>query len=166
MKKSLYNKIEHIIDKSIPYLVLVLLVIIILDIFYKNVYESYYLYIEAIDIFIILVFVIDLVFKYRRVRNVKDFLKRYWLEIFAVFPFYLMLRVVEEFVLLFRISQTVEEGQRILHEGVELTRLSREGELARTTRLSRIFRPFQRVPRLLEASEFFEKPSKHKDRLR
>lgn len=162
MKKRTYNKIEHIVDRSIPYLLVLLLFIIAGDLFYSKQLERYSVYIHTLDALIIGVFAVDLVFKYRRARSIPDFLKKHWLEIIAIFPFYLVLRLVEEILLIARISETVSEGQRILHEGVEVTRLTRGEELTRAGRISRIIRPFQRVPRLLEGSKFFEKPVKSK----
>ena len=89
-KKSVFNKIEHYVDKSIPYLLGLLLIMIILELVYKTEAEKYSLYIDIIDYFIIFVFVIDLAFKYNRTRNVKKFLKTYWIEIIAILPFYLV----------------------------------------------------------------------------
>lgn len=159
MKKR-QNNLEHFIDKIIPYLVLILLIIIVGDLLYSEPLEKYAIYIHTIDWIIIIIFAIDLIFKYRRVRNVKNFIKKYWLEIIAIIPFYLAIRVVEEIFLLTRISEAVSEGQKILHEGVEISKLSNAERLARTERISRLFKPFQRVPRLLESAKFFEKPEK------
>ena len=156
-----YRRLEHIIDKLVPYAVFVLLILIIIDLFYQDFYQHYAVYAHTIDWIIISIFVLDLLFKYRRTRNLKNFLKKYWLEIIAVFPFYLVIRIFEEAILAFRLSESFGEGQRVLHEGVEIERLAREEKLARSRMISRIFRPFQRVPRVLESAKFFEKPRKN-----
>src|SRR3989344_2607295 len=148
--------LEQNIDRIIPYALVILLFIIIGDLFYAEELEPYDFYIHGVDIVIICIFLIDLGFKYRRSRNIPEFFKKHWLEIIAIFPFYLVLRLVEEVLLIARLSETFGEGQRILHEGVEVTRLSREAEITRAERLSRIFKPIQRVPRALESARFFE----------
>lgn len=157
---SIRDKVEYYADKSIPYALIVLLIIIIGDFFYSEQLAPYATYIHILDGIIIMLFVVDLYFKYKRARNIPEFLKRHWLEIIAIIPFYPILRLVEELLLIARISETVSEGQRVLHEGVEISRLAREAELAKETRLSRIFRPVQRIPRLFESSKFFDEPDK------
>ena len=122
-------------------------------------------------------FIIDLIFKFNRVRQFKVFLRKYWLDIIAVFPFFLLFRVFEEVVSFFRISSELSRGQNIIHSGLEIERLAKEetllreleeggklfqeGEkLTRTEELTKIVRPITRTPRMLEAVTFYEKPIK------
>ena len=90
MKKGLH-KLEHIIDKSIPYFVLILFFIIIIRSFFKDFEAKHHLWIQIADITIIAVFTIDLIFKFVRVRKIKKFVRTYWLDIIAIFPFYLFI---------------------------------------------------------------------------
>lgn len=171
------HKGEFIVDRSIPYLVALLLVIILVHLFGKEVYMRYEGWFNFIDAVIVGVFVVDLVFKYIRVRNMHMFFKRYWLDVIAVFPFYLVLRVVEEAFLVFRVSEELSEGQKILHTGLELERgkvvkgieLEREagkivseaekfGKFSRTRFLLRALRPVVRMaPRLVKIMPYFER---------
>jgi len=162
-------KLEHFIDRIIPYLLVVILVILILEFFFHKIAEKYSLYIEILDIIIILVFVIDLSFKYNRMRNLKKFLKSYWLEILAIFPFFLIFRAFEELALVTgAFGEALNPSQKILHEGLELSKIeevvAREGKLAeagRSERFLRFLKPVTRSPRLLEAIEFYEEPKHH-----
>ena len=168
------HKIEVIVDKSIPYLVTILLILIIGEFTkYKLIQENANI-VLLIDYFIVIIFVIDLAFKYYRVRNAKTFIKRYWLDILAIFPFFLIFRLVEEVLLFFRISSELAESQKILHTGVEIGRIGEQAaeeirilreiqettRLERTARLARIIRPIERIPRILKVFHFFEKPAK------
>lgn len=172
MMKPWLHKVEFITDKSIPYLVLVLLILIILDIFYHEKTLPYKNQILMLDYFIVLVFIIDLSFKYYRVKNYRLFLKKYWLDIIAVFPFFLVFRLVEEILLLTRIGESLSEGQKFLHTSVEIGRISKEAseearilreiqeasKLERTSMIGRIIRPVERVPRIWRMLHFYEKP--------
>ena len=75
MKKWIHD-IEVIVDKIIPYLVIILIFLISAEIFFHSYVEPYILYIEIADYFIIFIFVLDLIFKFNRVRKVKIFLKK------------------------------------------------------------------------------------------
>lgn len=169
------HKLEHFIDKVIPYSLLVLLVIIILELGHFQIAVKYHKVIEAIDWIVIVIFALDLYFKYLRIKKFSTFLKKSWLDILAIFPFFLLFRVYEELSLLFRFSAgELKEGQMVIHEVVELekaapkftkegTRIVREveeaGMVARSYRFSRFVRPLTRIPRFLKAIPFYEKPS-------
>src|SRR3989338_1642028 len=118
MRKELH-KLELLVDHLIPWLILLLFVIIVFDIGYPAIAEKYHNYIQIADTFIVIVFVLDLTFKYIRIRNIKNFLKTCWLDILAVFPFFLVFRVVERFVLIFSVSKDLQQMQSLLHEGLD-----------------------------------------------
>ena len=108
--------------------------------------------------------------------QVKNFLKSSWLDILAVFPFFLVFRLWEEIALLLKITSTeLRQGQSILHEVVELqkgagrwtkeaARLAQEaeeiGKISRSRYIMRVIRPITRMPRLLKIIPFFERPIK------
>lgn len=178
MRRWLHT-IEVIVDKAIPYLILILLFIIIGEFAFHSLIEKYRLYATIADYIIIGFFVIDLVFKFYRVRNVKLFFKKYWLEVIAVFPFILVFRLFEELAIIFRITGPLEEGQKVLHGVTEVTKIGEEQKIIRElqqlekgtqtfrsiqegTRLSRtsMFLKFLRLPRLARAVPIYEKPIK------
>ncbi len=173
------KKIEHFTDKIIPYLLILLAIILILEFFFKETAHNYHTFIIIADGIIIFFFTVDLIYKYNRVRHIKPFLKKYWLDIIAVFPFFLLVRAIEELFLLFRISQEVGEGQKFLHLGVEAEKIAKEEralselsklqkeskfikEIEAGTKLSRtrLFARFFRLPRLIKIFPFYEKPIK------
>lgn len=177
--KKLIHMIEIFVDKAIPYLVLLLVFIIIGEFAFHDFMNKYKLYVTIADYFIIGFFVIDLAFKFYRVRNVKLFFKKYWLEVIAVFPFVVVFRLFEEIALVFRITGQIEEGQRVLHSVAEIGKIGEEQKIIRelsaleketrvfrsiqeSTRLSRtsMFLRFMRLPRLARAVPIYEKPIK------
>src|SRR3989344_1955111 len=178
MRRWLHT-IEVIVDKAIPYLILILLFIIIGEFAFHSLIEKYRLYATIADYIIIGFFVIDLIFKFYRVRNVKLFFEKYWLEVIAVFPFILVFRLFEELAVIFRITGPLEEGQKVLHGVTEVTKIGEEQKIIRElqqlekgtqtfrsiqegTRLSRtsMFLKFLRLPRLARAVPIYEKPIK------
>jgi hypothetical protein len=63
MKKWLHT-IEIVVDKSIPFLLLVLLGIIIAEFGFHQFIEQYQKIVDGIDLFVVFIFVLDLIFKY------------------------------------------------------------------------------------------------------
>ena len=163
--KEWLHKIELIVDKSIPYCLILLFFVIIGEIFFKYKVEPYHAYISASDDIIIFIFILDLVFKYIRTRNFPKFLRKYWLEVIAVFPAFLILRLIEEFVSIANLGETLQAS---LHETLEMEKegkvLVREiesggKEASRLRYFSRFIRPIARLPRFLKAFSFYEKPT-------
>lgn len=122
------EKVEQFIDKAIPFMLVILTVLIILE--FTRYGVLYHDYIIVVDYVIITFFVVDLCFKWYHVRNIKTFVKLYWIDIIAVFPFYLVFRA---FYLFREILILSEEAPKYLHELVLLreTKLLRELELAK-----------------------------------
>jgi hypothetical protein len=172
--KPLFHKLEVFTDKIIPYLVFILLMLIILDLFYHEKTIPYENEILILDYSIVIVFIIDLSFKYYRVRNAKIFLKMYWIDILAVFPFFLLFRVVEEILILASLRESLIESQKIIHSSVEIGRIAKElqeeerilkeiqeaSRLERTSLIARIIRPLERIPRIIRMLHFYERPYK------
>lgn len=171
LMQRLLRDLERIIDTLIWPALIVLLVIILIEIGFSDTAHHYHAQIVAADAIIILLFVVDLCFKWARTRKIKPFLKRYWLDILAVFPFFLIFRAFEGISILFGSALEIGENtQKIIHESLELekegSKVLREAEiigkestkLSRTTRFQRFLRPVFRTPRFLKAANFFEKP--------
>lgn len=162
MKRGLHI-LEKVIDKLIFPALIILLVIVVLEFFYVDFVHEHHLYIEIIDGFVILIFLIDLIFKYFKVRNIPNFLKKYWLEIIAVIPFFWIFRAFEGFARIFGlVEETTKEGQQILHIGVEIAK-GEEGvvKASRASRFEKFLKPLSRTPRFLKLKpEEYEKDSK------
>ena len=163
--KPWLHKIELIVDKIIPYSLIMLLFIIIGEIFFHEEIEPYVIFVGVIDNAIVFIFVLDLVFKYMRIRNFPNFMRKYWLEVIAVFPAFLVLRLIEEFVSIANLGETLQAS---LHETLEIEREGKvlvreiEGagkEASRMRYFSRFIRPIARLPRFLKAFSFYEKPT-------
>ena len=155
MKKWMH-RIEVLADRSIPYALILLLLLIIGEVFFADKIKSYSLIVSVFDWVIITIFVVDLSFKYARSKNIPDFLKTHWLEVLAVFPAFLLVRIIEEFFQVANLEQTVLLSQ----EAAEI-------EAKAGTRASRMhyFTKFiptlSRLPRFLKAFSFYERPHHH-----
>lgn len=173
------KRLEHITDRIIPYLLVLLAIILILEFVFTEKAELYHTQIVVADYIVIFFFTVDLIYKYNRVRQFKPFVKKFWLDILAVLPFFLLFRAVEELFLLLNISQDVAEGQKFLHLGVEAEKIAKEEtalrelsqlqkesqfikEIEAGTKLSRtsLFARFFRIPRLIKVYPVYEKPIK------
>ena len=165
--KEWLKKLELFVDKFIPYLLVLLIFVIILELFFHEIAEQYRYHINLLDGFIVLVFLCDLYFKYQRTKNIPKFIKSYWLEILAVFPFYLLFRFVETTICFLEVSGIIKQGQNILHSGIEVEKeiavigkeISEAEKLGvRAREISRAFRTVSRTPRLVAAAQFYEEP--------
>ncbi len=158
------HKIEVIVDKLIPPMLIVLLGLIIVEIWFHDIAEHYHTLIISLDYLVLSVFVIDVIFKYIRIKPFKTFLRKSWLDILAIFPFAMIFRVFESF---FGFSQVFKKGQMIIHESLEaekeVAKIVQEAEkvakVSRTSRFSRFIRPIARAPRFVKAFAFYEKPT-------
>ncbi len=161
------KEVELIVDISIPYLLVLHTFLIVIEFSLAEAAEKYSLFFDFSHGFIIFIFVLDLIFKYQRTRTLKQFFTHYWLDILAVFPFYLVFRLFEQAALLFRLSEVTQESQKILHEGLEVEKLvAKEAqEVEKGSKLlPRFLRALQRSPRLLKARVFFKHaPRKKKE---
>jgi len=153
MRKWLH-KIEVVADRLIPYALVLLLFVIIGEIFFTEKIEPFSIYISVIDGMIITIFIVDLGFKYVRTKNIPKFFKKYWMEIIAVFPAFLVVRIVEEIIIFTNLEQTLILSQEALEvEARAGTRASR------LHYFSRFVKPLARLPRFLKAFKFYERPS-------
>jgi hypothetical protein len=162
--KGFWLWLELVVDKLIPYLLVFIFAIIVLDIFYPASLEPYHLEIEIIDAAILCLFATDLVFKYISTRNTARFLRKYWVEIIAVLPFFVVARIVEEIVGIFAVSEDIARVQRVVHEGI-VAEERIAADVGRSYRFARIVRPIARTPRFAKALRFYKKPGKHKQNI-
>jgi len=150
----LLHGFEHFTDKIIPYLLIALAILLILENpFWTLVHlEEYEPGITIFDYTIVTFFVVDLIFKWFKVRRVGTFLKMYWLDIIAVFPFFFFFRLYLRLGTLLRIGEGISEAQKVAHEAVLIREVSliREVELAKETRLLKETRPLIRLLRVVQ----------------
>lgn len=166
--KEMMHKVELLVDKAIPYLVVLLLGLIVLEFFFPAQAQPYTFYINLADYFILAIFVIDLIFKYLKVRKIPEFLKKHWLDIIAVFPFFLVFRLFEELYLLANLPSLLTQPPTVLHEslilekeGIRLLRAAEyQGRLSRTRLVVKFIRPLQRLPRILKILPYYERPTR------
>jgi len=164
--KKWYHSIEVVVDRLVPPAVILLLIVIIIEFFFHNIAETYHTYVLIADYAIIVIFIIDLLFKYLRIRNFPKFLRTSWLDIIAVFPFFLIFRAFETIIILAEIQREVKNVQMVLHESVEISKGASKiikeaeaaGKISRVKTILRMFKGLQRSPRLLKALAFYEQP--------
>jgi hypothetical protein len=171
-----YHEFEHFTDHVIPILVILLAIVLILEnpLWTLLPVSHYEPWIGIFDGLIVFFFVSDLVFKWFKTRNLRRFFRLYWIDMVAVFPFYLLFRVYAEVASIFRVGEEIaESGQKLAHEAVlireaktlaEAEKLAKEAQLLREAEaigkqariakevsiLNRIARPIQALFRLLK----------------
>ncbi len=174
MRKKWWKPIEIHIDEVVPVLLVVLILILIVEFFFPTVAEQYKGWIEVADWLIIVIFAIDLLFKYLRIRVLPLFLKKYWLDIIAIFPFFLVFRLFEQLAVVFgTVRELPVQVQKIVHIGLELkeARLAEEAikvsseaeEVSRTARFARFLGEAEKVPQALKPIAFYEDPKNKKE---
>jgi hypothetical protein len=108
-----------------------------------------------------------LTFKYNRVRKIPKFVRTYWLDILAVFPFVLVSRAFEGVCGLFIVGQTISQfgtTQQVLHEGLEiekevsklgeaLSKTAKEGETA-AKEATRIVKEVEQTGKIARSTRF------------
>ncbi|PIN74216.1 hypothetical protein COV20_01215 [Candidatus Woesearchaeota archaeon CG10_big_fil_rev_8_21_14_0_10_45_16] len=155
-----WKKVEKINSKLIPYALLLLLGIIFYElahIFKWTHYENHTLEtaITVLDGFIISIFIIDLIFLAIDAKTIKEFFKRYWLDIVAVFPFVLLFTILSRlYSFIFRAGE-IAVGQAILHESLEASKGAKE--IAKSGRLARVLRIAARSLRFVSKGKNIEK---------
>ena len=77
-------------------MLVLLLGVIIVEFFFKDLAYHYHTLILIADYIVIATFVADLAFKYMRTRDIPTWARKYWLDILAVFPFFLLERFFED----------------------------------------------------------------------
>lgn len=136
---------EIFIDKTIPYSLIILLYLLIVIFFFPEFEKQYYTIHLLLEAFVIGTFGADLVFKYLKLRNFPLFLKKYWLDVIIVFPFFLFFKLLEPVFSLFRLAGTFEGGSVLFHAGIEMQKELRligqvEGTAPKLMRMLRIMK--------------------------
>lgn len=159
---DIWKKIEAFFDTMIVPALLVILVIVVADVFFtdfKYQHETYFFY---ADLFVIGVFVGDLSFKFKRAASWKGFLRKEWLEIIAVFPFFWIFRLIESVA---RIGELVQEIIHLIARGGRFARLFAALGLVgtRENRFSAFLERLTGSEKFKDAAKFFRHPLEHDD---
>jgi hypothetical protein len=170
---KVYYAIEKVTDSIIPYCLIALIGILIIDIFFVEIAHKYQ-FISYIDYFIVTVFCLDLLCKFHKTKHLADFFKHYWLDIIAVFPFFLLFRTIE-LVRGFSIiaGESTKEIQSFIHvifnvekefaTAEKLAKFERElvavERLTRAERFARFLRPIIGIRRTIHILFTFEEPT-------
>ncbi|MFH2027847.1 MAG: hypothetical protein ABIJ08_01795, partial [Nanoarchaeota archaeon] len=109
----------------------------------------------------------DLIFKYVRIKHIPEFLKKSWLDIIAIFPFFLLFRVFEEAGLILHVWEStsnielvLDEAETLEKEAVGIIRFSsRVNKVTRAGILAKFIKPITRSPRLIKLIAYYEKPT-------
>lgn len=126
-------QLEKITNRLVPFLVLGLLVILLLDNPFWILVDlhRYETLLALFDATVLFFFVIDLIYKWQHTQEWKLFIRLYWLDVLAVMPIYLLFRSYTELARIFRGGEEITEtAQKVAHETV-LLRESRLIEEAR-----------------------------------
>lgn len=173
--KGFLGKLERFTDKSIPFWMIILTLIIILEnplwtLIHLQDYEPI---VEITESVMILFFIIDLIFKWFTVRHWNKFLRLYWIDIIAIFPFYLIARAWISITALVRLGEELGEGQKFLHEFILLreTELVKEARIVKESKLLkelnpliRSLRTIQRFIRFIAARDLEKKDIHYRER--
>ncbi len=139
-KLSYYQKIERAVDNAVPYALVILFVAIVVEFVYADQVAPYSFYFNLIDWAVILFFVLDLSFKFRKVPKLKDFMRKYWLDIIATIPFFIVFRFFQGLAVAFEVFS---------RGGLEVTR--------HMAIFVRFLRPLARFPRFARMLKHLEK---------
>ncbi len=144
------NAFEHFTNKIIPYLIILLAVVLLLGIFVDL--EHYEPWVTSFDYLVVFFFVVDLIFKWIKVPYVKKFVRLYWLDILAVFPFYLLARAYVRISAIIEAGKEIAEVQKVAHEAVLLreTELLKEERILKEAKLLRESKPVFRIIRVAQ----------------
>jgi len=157
------HKLEVFIDRLILPSLFVLLVIIGIELYYPETAHHYHTLFNIIDYTIIGIFILDLVFKYLRIRNIPKFLASSWLEIIALLPVFLTVRIFEAILPLQRLNLASDSAHGLLEAGAKWGIIVKEveasGEVSRLVIANRYLVPLARLPRFAKALVFYEKPT-------
>jgi len=157
--------LELFVEKLIPWLVLILLIIILGEFseainFFRwewltKVYEFFEAHVyefEIIDNIIITFFVIDLYFNFFKKATLWSFIKTSFIDILAVIPLSLIFRIagLSEVQTAVHVTESVQK-QAAVAEGVVKT----ESEAARLGRIAKIAGFAEKIPRFLRLNKLF-----------
>lgn len=148
MHKSLI-KIHKITDKLLPYAIMILAVDFVIHFFSPIFHLEYYIYFIIFQVLGLSIFALDLGFKFYRATTWPEFLKSSWIDIVALFPFFVVFRVFEALGLIEELSSVMNNAQGAVGRGREIERI---------IHFERFIEPIFKSPRFLKVLHFYNKP--------
>ena len=131
------NKLDNVIQLLIPPSLVLLLVVTIIELFY-GVGKGMSLFIDIFDVYVIIIFAIDLYYRWFETPHLIPYVKKHFLDILATIPFNLIFLGIEGLA-----SLRAFRGVRILARIAKMARFARYGRLLRLLRFA------ARAPRFL-----------------
>ncbi|MBI3033745.1 hypothetical protein HYY72_01150 [Candidatus Woesearchaeota archaeon] len=160
--KRWMHQAEKTIDSIIPPLLFLFLLLMAFEVFFPEQAALFKNHLDIFDTLLFLIIASDLFFKYQRMRSVPRFLKKYWLQIIAIIPFYVVFRFLEYF----QLAEYVSAGEKYVNQtqvfgkapALIIKQAERTEGISRTSQLLK-FKPLSRLPHLFAGLPFFEKPT-------
>lgn len=163
--KEFWEKVEHYNARLIPFAIVALLFVIVIELFFTEFAHHYHTSITILDGFIVAIFIVDLIFLALKAKSAKFFFKNYWLDIVAIIPFALIFTFINYLYEAIVATSRIATGQAILHESLEARKgalaLSRSQRLAKYAKYIRII---TRLIRVVTKSRLFTKLKHHTHR--
>lgn len=153
-----WDKIHDITDMLVGPALVIILIVILLEIFLPDLAHNYHTAILVADYAAITVFIVDLSFKFKRASEWEGFVKKYWLEIIAIMPGFIVFRVLDTFFVITRSAELSQDAIHLATRSERLAAIAGSGELSRAARLERASLGIARTPRLARAVDFFKPP--------
>lgn len=157
--KKFFIKVNKVTDKIMPYALVLLIIVIILEFVVHIENHTVHLIVKIADYIIIGIFVIDLISIYFLSPNLKYFFKNSWLDILAVMPFGLFFRLGRSIVRIGQATERIALGQGILHGILKSEKLV--VFLARFEKFAKFFRFISKGIKKIKNSSFFAKLHDH-----
>ena len=157
--REFFEKIEHFNARLIPFAIVGLLIIIIIELFVHIGDPTIELIVTIVDVIVIAIFVIDLIFLAIHSKNSPYFFKHYWLDILAVFPFGIIFNLVGKLYQSVIAVERVIVGQNIVHETLEVKKGI--SAVLKGGRLTKFIRVIARSLRVITKSRLFTKFKEH-----
>ncbi len=139
------NKIDEVIQLLIPPSLVILLLVTIIELFF-GVSKGVSSFIYMFDIYVIIIFAIDLYYRWFETPQFIPYVKKHYLDIIATIPFNLIFLGIEGLVLI-----------RALRGVKIISRVARLAKFARYGRLLRLLRFGARTPRFLRTRKYTNK---------
>ena len=139
------TKLDRLIQILIPPSLVLLLVVTIIELFY-GVGKGMMIFIDIFDVYVIIIFAIDLYYRWFETPHFIPYVKKHFLDIIATIPFNLIFLGIEGLALI-----RAFRGVRII------ARVARMARFARYGRLLRLLRFGARAPRFMRTRKMVKK---------
>tara|TARA_Y100000310_G_scaffold190615_1_gene190617 strand:- start:19835 stop:22165 length:2331 start_codon:yes stop_codon:yes gene_type:complete len=136
---------DKVIQLLIPPSLVLLLTITIIELFY-GVGKTMSIFIDIFDVYVIVIFAMDLYYRWQELPHFWPYLKKHFLDIIATIPFNLIFLGIEGLVLI-----RAFRGVKILARAAKMARFARVGRLLRLVRFG------ARAPRFIRTRKYVKK---------